>query len=79
MAITYYALWLMGYYLNSIIVLLFVLFYLNFFIIFGRILGLNKTPKTRVIHSTQTRVYGFENGRVAWVFGYRVAFPSWHP
>jgi len=40
MAITYYGLWLMDL-LFKFDYCLFVLFYLNFFIIFGRILGLD--------------------------------------
>jgi len=31
--------------------------------------------QTRVFHRTQTRVYGFENGRVTRVFGYRGCIP----
>jgi len=74
MAITYYGLWLMDLFKFNYC-LLFVLFYLNFFIIFGRILGLNYTGKTRVFHRTQTRVYGFENGRVTRVFWYPGCIP----
>jgi len=41
MAITYYGLWLMDLLFTFNYCLLIVLFYLNFFMIFGRILGLN--------------------------------------
>jgi len=41
MVITYYGLWLMDLLFKFNYSLLFALFYLYFFIIFGRILGLN--------------------------------------
>jgi len=68
MAITYYGLWLIDLLFKFNYCLLFALFYLNFYIIFGRILGLNQTRKTRVFHRTQTRIYGFEK----WRPGFRV-------
>ena len=77
MAITYY----MGYgwwiyYLNLIIVYYLYYFYLNLFIIFGRILGLNKPVKPGFFTAHKPGFTGLKTGGLPGFSGTRVAFPT---